>query len=308
MQAIDELIRQLYRKSIQLDANAFKEQALRMLHELIPFDGAMWATGSFEKDMHSVVLLELDASFSDKLMTQHDSNPLVRALPMNLGKAIDMRDVISDEEFYASKVYRECFSQHGIERILSSAHVQYRSGVFTVLSLYRFERDNIFSEQEKELQSRALFHLLSAASHNQMFQLKQVQHHNAAICDVHGFIYEAEPEFLDLLDNYYKTRKTNQLPIRPNTEKIQESEYLMWKFTLVGDLYCVEIWPKGLLDILTAREKEVVQGVSSGKTFKQVAKDLSLSPSTVSNHLYKIYNKLNISSRSELTALMAEEG
>lgn len=306
MDKIDELIRQLYRKSIQLDANVFKEQALRMLHEVIPFDGAMWATGSFEKDMHSVVLLELESSFSDTLMTMHEVNPLVRALPMNLGKAIDMQDVISDEEFYQSDMYKQCFSQFGIERILSSAHVQYRSGVFTVLSLYRFNREDVFSEEEKELQSRALFHLLSAASHNQLFHLKQVQQNNAAICDVHGFIYEAEPEFLDLVDTYYKTRKSNQLPIMPNVESEQETEHLMWKFSPLGDLFCVEIWPKGILDILTAREREVVQGVSSGKTFKEIAKELSLSPSTVSNHLYKIYNKLNISSRSELAALVKD--
>jgi len=306
MDKIDELIRQLYRKSIQLEANVFKEQALRMLHEVIPFDGAMWATGSFEKDMHSVVLLELDSSFSDTLMTMHEVNPLVRALPMNLGSAVDMQDVISDDEFYQSDMYKQCFSQFGIERILSSAHVQYRSGVFTVLSLYRFNREDVFSEEEKELQSRALFHLLSAASHNQLFHLKQVQQNNAAICDIHGFIYEAEPEFLDLVDTYYKTRKSNQLPIMPDVESEQETEYLMWKFSPLGDLFCVEIWPKGILDILTAREKEVVQGVSSGKTFKEIAKELSLSPSTVSNHLYKIYNKLNISSRSELAALVKD--
>jgi DNA-binding NarL/FixJ family response regulator len=52
------------------------------------------------------------------------------------------------------------------------------------------------------------------------------------------------------------------------------------------------------------REQQVVEGVTQGLSFKQIAKKLELSPSTVSNHLYRIYQKLNINNRSQLADMI----
>ncbi|SDM77269.1 helix-turn-helix transcriptional regulator [Allokutzneria albata] len=59
----------------------------------------------------------------------------------------------------------------------------------------------------------------------------------------------------------------------------------------------------GLL-ALTAREREVAELISQGRTNKQVAEHLFVSPKTVEAHLSRIFNKLNVSSRSGLTALV----
>ena len=71
-----------------------------------------------------------------------------------------------------------------------------------------------------------------------------------------------------------------------------------------NDLVIVEIWPQGPLDSLSIREGEIVQTLAKGLTFKEAARELNLSPSTVSNHLYRIYQKLNIGSKSELFKLL----
>ncbi|WP_086827529.1 LuxR family transcriptional regulator [Allokutzneria sp. NRRL B-24872] len=60
---------------------------------------------------------------------------------------------------------------------------------------------------------------------------------------------------------------------------------------------------EGLL-ALTAREREVAELISQGRTNKQVAEHLFVSPKTVEAHLSRIFNKLNVSSRSGLTALV----
>lgn len=212
-----------------------------------------------------------------------------------------MADVMPDEAFYQSNIYHRCFEPYDIERVLSSGHLQVRSGIFTILSLYRFDRDQTFSPDEKALQNRILFHLLSAASHNAFMHLKQQRIQQpgrfAAICDQHGYIYEAEPEFIELIDQSFPNRPPNRLP-----SDLEQSTNTGLAFSrqAVGDLFCVEVWPKGALDILTEREQDVVDGVCQGQTFKEIARGLGLSPSTVSNHLYRIYNKLNVNSRSEL--------
>lgn len=53
---------------------------------------------------------------------------------------------------------------------------------------------------------------------------------------------------------------------------------------------------------LTERELSVAQLVARGYTFKEVAAELDISPSTAASHLYNAYRKLGISKRSELVA------
>ncbi len=54
------------------------------------------------------------------------------------------------------------------------------------------------------------------------------------------------------------------------------------------------------LSLLTKREDEVVNLVAEGLTNREIAHKLGLSEHTVSNYLFRIYNKLGVSSRVEL--------
>lgn len=61
----------------------------------------------------------------------------------------------------------------------------------------------------------------------------------------------------------------------------------------------------GDLQILTAREQEVVADVVSGCSNRAIAARMNVSVRTVEGHLYKIYGKLNINSRAELREVLA---
>jgi DNA-binding NarL/FixJ family response regulator len=50
---------------------------------------------------------------------------------------------------------------------------------------------------------------------------------------------------------------------------------------------------------LTARESEILQVLAKGMSFKEVAKVLSISPHTVTDHVKAIYKKLKVNSRAE---------
>jgi DNA-binding NarL/FixJ family response regulator len=52
--------------------------------------------------------------------------------------------------------------------------------------------------------------------------------------------------------------------------------------------------------LLTEREKEIVQFVIHGYRNKQIAEKLSISEQTVKNHLHNIFEKLGICDRREL--------
>jgi DNA-binding NarL/FixJ family response regulator len=59
--------------------------------------------------------------------------------------------------------------------------------------------------------------------------------------------------------------------------------------------------PDAELDQLTAREREVLQLIARGYTYKEIAGRLHLSPRTVESHVSAVLRKLQLSSRHELT-------
>jgi DNA-binding CsgD family transcriptional regulator len=61
----------------------------------------------------------------------------------------------------------------------------------------------------------------------------------------------------------------------------------------------------GYLGVLTSQEIRIDRMLSAGRTTKETAVALFLSPKTVEYHLRHVYQKLQISSRDELSAAMA---
>lgn len=59
---------------------------------------------------------------------------------------------------------------------------------------------------------------------------------------------------------------------------------------------------------ITNREKEVLVSLAQGMTNKEISRHLTLSPSTVRNHISSIFAKLKISNRSQATAIAIYSG
>jgi len=55
------------------------------------------------------------------------------------------------------------------------------------------------------------------------------------------------------------------------------------------------------LDQLSPREREVLRHIARGYTYKEVARDLSISTKTVESHVSSVLRKLQLSTRHELT-------
>jgi DNA-binding response OmpR family regulator len=59
---------------------------------------------------------------------------------------------------------------------------------------------------------------------------------------------------------------------------------------------------------LTEREREVVRLLAMGKTYKQVARALQVSQSTIRNHLHNVYHKLDVVDRAQAVIVSRESG
>jgi len=61
------------------------------------------------------------------------------------------------------------------------------------------------------------------------------------------------------------------------------------------------------MDLLSKRESEIVSGAAEGLTNREIAQHLGLSPHTVKNSLFRIFDKLGVSNRVELLFLTLSE-
>ena len=57
-------------------------------------------------------------------------------------------------------------------------------------------------------------------------------------------------------------------------------------------------------DVLSKREKEVATAYASGESYKEIARSLGLSPTTVRTHLRTVYSKLGVPSKIELARFL----
>ena len=64
----------------------------------------------------------------------------------------------------------------------------------------------------------------------------------------------------------------------------------------------------GLLDMLTDREVEVLYSLTQGVNYKQIAKLLFISESTVKTHINNIFTKLNVSDRTQAVLYALHHG
>ena len=63
----------------------------------------------------------------------------------------------------------------------------------------------------------------------------------------------------------------------------------------------------GTIQRLTPREREVVNLIARGYTYRETAERLSISVKTLESHMTNIFDKLSVASRHELAALVFEE-
>lgn len=113
---------------------------------------------------------------------------------------------------------------------------------------------------------------------------------------VHGYILKSN--LLDELLKAIKTIKANERYLSPRITGIIVDDYINLK---VNDKAKKHIK-------LTSRERQIIQLLSEGKTIKEIARIINVSPKTADANRRKIMNKLNIHNTAELTKYALREG
>lgn len=64
--------------------------------------------------------------------------------------------------------------------------------------------------------------------------------------------------------------------------------------------------PRSALPDLSARQREVLVGIARGRSYRQIAEELGVSPHTVKTHAERLYERLGVHSRPALLRVAAD--
>ena len=164
-----------------------------------------------------------------------------------------------------------------------------------------------FSDEERRFLSEALEHLVGAERLSRRLQnlLRETDPVGFAIVDVEGVIESADRVFEDYLRGSVPNWDGRQLPFRLDEQpKMLLSGIphagLYDRFDPVDTKLHVRVRRDRRAPSVSGREMQVARKLAGGLTFKEIARDLGLAPSTVSTHAYNLYDKLGIRRRAQL--------
>lgn len=317
MQRLGALLLDLYRYARELTIAEFQDRALRRLQDALPFDKAWWGMARTfpgqDPELHSSFPFNLPSEYADAWEEIKGGDVLAKAVIRDPGISIYL-----DRERMRGTGVERLSAQFGFTQAMSTLIANPDLNLITFLSVYRDAPQPVFGEDERLFMQCAMPHLVATWNTNWISQLEHTRVHSSltraavAIADRHGVLLTAEPGFLELARLEWPQWKGPALP--PALAAILRTQARhVGAATLchshpVADLRLVEVRVRSVLDRLSLRERTIATSFAEGRSYKEIAESLGLSPATVRHHLRHVYAKLSVSDKVTLSRLLAASG
>lgn len=309
LQAFSTLTLDLQRLAQHQDIEHFQQHALTRISQLLAFDSAWWGRAALIGGLpeeHSSYLYQLPPGYLDDWQSIRHMDVTIKQVHAAPGQAviIDMRDCASGAGL------NWLGERHGIGELLCVIHVDPLTCLSDHLTLYRKPAAAKFNEQDCLLLNNLMLHLVAAVSANQIRTLVAMRETLTsprnlalAVCGPRGVLQCAERGFTDLLLSEWPQWSGPTLPVALD-ERGYEGKQIHIEVSAVGDQFLLAARINRALPQLSPRENDVAQGFGEGKTYKEVARDLGLSPNTVRHHIRAIYTKLGVKDKARIAHLV----
>ena len=327
MGTTSELLLELHKRGREVGVAEFQEWALAKVKERLPFDAALWAVGAITETgliIHGMHLHRRPPEMLADYMPIWREDKLLAALLASPGKSISMSQ-LGFQSPQAQEYLRKWDIGHVVSTLVEDPHTR----LFYAISLYRSQRAAAYSEEERSLKQDVMPHLIETWRTNRMAHLMKMRemgasvNSTAALVDRQGLLHLSDDLFAALLHNEWPQWRGPYVPdaLLPYLHHATEQqptdcecgstlayvgETLVAKFDPCQDQVIIRLRAKRSYDRLAPRERQVARLFGSGQSQKQVAKALSLAPSTINNYLATIYNKLAIKDKAQLATMVAK--
>jgi DNA-binding CsgD family transcriptional regulator len=312
---LNKTILTLYREGREIALHRYKDWALERLREVVPFDAACWAdsvVGSTQA--YSIHRYQCDGFTPPIPANSFLSESLQHELVSQYG-SLSIRSAISRQQSRKrtkltspSRVTnRDAFK---LETLLINAAISRAE----LLTLWRPHGHPPFSEEERVMKQLLVPHLvqiLGAVRLRHFMRGLDARSMVWALADNQGYIIDTSVAFTRCMREHLEHSNSLRLPdVLSELMKesgAYESRALSIDITRNENLNFLRVRPQTLLSNLTRREREVISLYASGETHAQISKKLSLSPTTVRNHISNCYRKLGVQSKGELANLLTRK-
>ena len=315
MKQLSGLLLDLYRTARETPLAKFQDAALALLKRKLPFDSSMWGAATLDPaiGLHTIHLHNEPPEMLVEYQAVKNQDMVADALLKQRGGLLN----VHSESLFAGEQYAEMrgfLKKFGHQNALITSRFDPASQQMQFVSLYRADPDRQFSTEEGQLAELLIPHLLEALTINRVTHLERISGwnnqpvHSLAISDQNGSLHHADEEFLGMLQFEMPDWRPPQLPAVLLQDLGVASRYVGKNVIITGkrdaELLFLRARPRTLIDALTDREAQVVKQFAQGSTYREIATELGIAPSTARSHIQAIYNKLHINNKAELIKLM----
>ncbi|MEO5863195.1 MAG: LuxR C-terminal-related transcriptional regulator [Burkholderiales bacterium] len=295
----------------------YQDAALSLVQRILPFDKAWWGIMSAHEDsflLHCSHAYQLPPGFV----------PMWEVIKTDDNVAKSVRERPKTTVYFDERKLSETpglavlTGEHDIAQAFCTSSYLPAESAFVFLSLYRSSGELRFTADERLLKQYLMPHLCSSWAANRIFQMEylkaSVAHEQTAmsLVDLQFQILNAEPGFADVLHVQWPDWEGNELPsvvvswLRSPDDSLKLGQVVMRRYCL-GELCLIAARERMRVDLLSKREAVIADAFSRGHSYKEIARDLEISPATVRHHLRRIYEKLNVSDKAEMTCMLHEQ-
>ena len=320
-------LRQVLEATLSHDIEAFEPFALRRLGQLVGFDGGVWGSGvvaaqplgAFSITHASVV--DRPATLLAEYAGLAGRDPVTARWLAQPDRALAV-DVDHTYRSRSNAVVGDYLRRHRIAHLLllggdsDGEGTQARSRHW--ITAYR-ESPHPFGDADVG-RLHALLPLwdqareLCLARHmERLARAHPLERSVIALSDRAGLIHVAEPEFSALT----ALRRGDSLPAKAllrsgpdagGCESAIAVDGIWWRVSDAGSWWLVQASRAGAAAGLSQRERQVARRYADGLSYKEIARELGSSPSTVRTQLQNVYRRLEVHSRTELQRALAAPG
>lgn len=310
----NRLALQIHQAAKAREVETFKDWALERLRSLVPFRHAIWVSVPVDFDSE-IPYYSVGGDNRTTLAAVRFSGPI---LPM----------IAAQAERYAGETVQVSWEREDGERGLPDNRPRLSEALAThvsdhgvvaaaLLVIFRTEGDPPFAEEERAIVEMVAPHMVEA------FRTVLLKHlaarginargdrHASVVTDARGTIHEGNPQFVELLQTQWAGWNGPVLP-----DELRDfgadggagccGTVCYQTHPINDELWLVEVWERGLVDVLTPSERRVAALLAEGHTYKEAASQLGIAVSTITNHANRIYEKLNIRNKAQLAQVVAQ--
>ncbi len=310
------LLLDLSRSSRELAMRQFQTHAMECLRTQFAFDAVIWAMEtqmeSGRSVIHDVYSEGMPDGCGDLLNMCEGKHIVARTCQSSPGICFNF----GPEEMNAG--IREVVVNQSF-RVMHALCTVSRSSIPQLLSfiaLLRRDAACAFTEDDRQLMQCLTPHLSDMLQINRVMQIASLRANAPSVrtamatADEVGMLHAAEPGFGSLLRIEWPDWDGPFLPksvlaaLSGGRERYLGTS-LAITFQRVADVMLISVTQRAPADRLSPRERAVASEFSNGKSYKEVARSLDISPATVRHHLRVIYEKLGVSDKGELSRLLS---